>query len=212
MREWGLRMLSEDAKLLLEQAAIAYNGQIGSAAAYLTARGISERAAHIHLLGYVEEPVIGHEDMQGRLSIPYVTPTGTVDIRFRSVHLDDSPKYLSRSGAEQHIYNVSAFQEESDYIAVCEGELDTIITHSMCGIPAVGMPGSQAWKSWHARAFQDYRKVFILSDGDKAGKEMGKKIMQAIDVAVMVSMPEGMDVNEVYLNEGADGIRQRMGV
>jgi DNA primase len=36
--------------------------------------------------------------------------------------------------------------------------------------------------------------------------------MQAIDVAVVVSMPDGMDVNEVFLNEGADGIRKRIGV
>ena len=201
-------MLSEDAKLLLEQAAVAYNGQISSAATYLAGRGISEKAAHTHLLGYVEEPVIGHEDMQGRLAIPYITPTGIVDIRFRAVTPDVTPKYLSRSGAEQHIYNVSAFQEDSDFIAVCEGEIDTIITHSMCGVPAVGMPGSQAWKDWQARAFHDYRKVFVLTDGDNAGKEMGKKIMQAIDVAVVVSMPDGMDVNEVFLNEGADGIRK----
>lgn len=205
-------MLSEDAKLLLEQAAVAYNAQISSAATYLAGRGISEKAAHTHLLGYVEEPVIGHEDMQGRLAIPYITPTGIVDIRFRAVTPDVTPKYLSRSGAEQHIYNVSAFQEDSDFIAVCEGEIDTIITHSMCGIPAVGMPGSQAWKDWQARAFHDYRKVFVLTDGDNAGKEMGKKIMQAIDVAVVVSMPDGMDVNEVFLNEGADGIRKRIGV
>lgn len=205
-------MLSEDAKLLLEQAAVAYNGQISSAAVYLAGRGISEKAAHTHLLGYVAEPVIGHEDMQGRLAIPYITPTGIVDIRFRAVTPETTPKYLSRSGAEQHIYNVSAFQEDSDFIAVCEGEIDTIITHSMCGIPAVGMPGSQAWKDWQARAFHDYRKVFVLTDGDNAGKEMGKKIMQAIDVAVVVSMPDGMDVNEVYLNEGADGIRKRIGV
>ena len=205
-------MLSEDAKLLLEQAAVAYNAQISSAATYLAGRGISEKAAHTHLLGYVEEPVIGHEDMQGRLAIPYITPTGIVDIRFRAVTPDVTPKYLSRSGAEQHIYNVSAFQEDSDFIAVCEGEIDTIITHSMCGIPAVGMPGSQAWKDWQARAFHDYRKVFVLTDGDNAGKEMGKKIMQAIDVAVVVSMPDGMDVNEVFLNEGPDGIRKRIGV
>jgi DNA primase len=36
--------------------------------------------------------------------------------------------------------------------------------------------------------------------------------MQAIDVAVVVSMPEGMDVNEVFMQEGADGIRKRSGL
>jgi hypothetical protein len=95
------------------------------------------------------------------------------------------------------------------YGAIFCGDL---IFESMVGIPAVGMPGAQSWKNWYARAFTDYRKVVVLTDGDTAGREMGKKIMQAIDVAVVVSMPEGMDVNEVFMQEGADGIRKRSGL
>jgi len=52
----------------------------------------------------------------------------------------------------------------------------------------------------------------VLTDGDQAGRDLGKKIMQAIDVAVVVSMPDGLDVNEVFLNEGAEGIRKRVGL
>jgi hypothetical protein len=36
--------------------------------------------------------------------------------------------------------------------------------------------------------------------------------MQAIDVAIVVSMPDSMDVNDVFLNEGSDGVRKRIGV
>lgn len=205
-------MLSQDARNSLEQATSAYQLQLDEAAQYLMGRGINKDAAHTHRLGYVHEPMIGHEDMRGRLAIPYVTPTGVVDIRFRAITPEQSPKYLSRSGAEQHMYNVPAFTVDSDFIAICEGEIDTIITHSMCGIPAVGMPGVNGWKSWYARAFQDYRTVFVLTDGDQPGKDLGKKIMQAIDVAVVVSMPDGMDVNDVFLAEGAEGIRKRIGV
>lgn len=205
-------MLSVDARKSLEEAAQIYHNQIDMAAQYLKGRGFSKEAASTHRLGYVAEPMIGHEEYAGRLAIPYLTPTGVVDLRFRAVHPDDSPKYLSRSGAEQHIYNVNAFQDDSDIIAICEGELDTIVTHSMVGIPAVGMPGANAWKGWYARAFADYRKVFVLTDGDQAGKDMGKKIMQAIDVAIVISMPDNMDVNEVFLAEGSDGIRKRMGL
>jgi DNA primase len=110
------------------------------------------------------------------------------------------------------MYNVLAFQEDSDVICICEGEIDTIVMHSMVGVPAVGMPGANGWKSWYARAFSDYRKVLVLTDGDQAGRDMGKKIMQAIDVAVVVSMPDGLDVNEVFLMEGAEGIRKRVGL
>lgn len=205
-------MLSRDARNLLEQATLEYASQINVAAEYLVGRGINEQCARTHRLGYVDKPMIGHEDMQGRLAIPYITPTGVVDIRFRSLSSDVTPKYLSRTGAEQHIYNVTAFQTDSDFIAICEGEMDTIITNTMCSVPAVGVPGAQSWKNWYARAFQDYKKVFVLTDGDNAGKELGKKIMQAIDVAVVVSMPDGLDVNDVFLSEGSDGVRKRIGV
>jgi DNA primase len=205
-------MLSVDARRSLEEATQTYHAQVGTVAEYLQGRGIQQEAALTHRLGFVAVPMIGHEQYIGRLAIPYITPTGVVDLRFRAINPDDSPKYMSRSGAEQHIYNVPAFQIDSDVIAVCEGEMDTIITHSMCGIPAVGMPGAASWKPWYARAFADYRKVIVLADGDQAGREMGKKIMQAIDVAMVVSMPDGLDVNEVYLSEGPDGIRKRAGL
>jgi DNA primase len=205
-------MLSVDAKNSLKEAAQTYYSQVGDIADYLLGRGIDGEATRTHRLGYVKEPVIGHELYAGRLSIPYITPSGLVDLRFRAIKPDDTPKYMSRPGAEQHIYNVQAFQEDSDVIAVCEGELDTVVMHSMVGIPAVGMPGSNGWKNWYSRAFADYKKVLVLTDGDQAGYEMGKKIMQAIDVAVVVSMPDGLDVNEVFLMEGAEGIRKRVGL
>jgi len=205
-------MLSTDAKKSLKEAAETYYNQVVDIQDYLLGRGIDGYATRTHRLGYVKDPVIGHEAYKGRLSIPYLTPSGLADLRFRSINPDDSPKYLSRPGAEQHIYNVLAFQEDSDIICICEGEIDTIIMHSMVKIPAVGMPGSNGWKNWYARAFSDYRKVLVLTDGDSSGHEMGKKIMQAIDVAVIVSMPDGMDVNEVFLAEREEGMRKRVGL
>lgn len=205
-------MLSVDARKSLAETTWAYYSQVGDIADYLLGRGIDGEAARIHRLGYVKEPMIGDDEMQGRLAIPYLTPTGPVDIRFRSVHPDDSPKYLSRAGSQQHIYNVLAFQEDSDVICICEGEMDTIVVNTMVGIPAVGMPGANGWKNWYSRAFADYRKVFVLTDGDQAGRDLGKKIMQAIDVAVIVPMPDGMDANEVYLSEGSEGIKKRLGL
>jgi hypothetical protein len=132
--------LSLDAKKSLAEATIAYHAQVGVIAEYLAARGISKQSADMYRLGYVKEPLVGHEQYEGRLAIPYLTPTGPVDLRFRQVVDDGSPKYLSRPGAEGHLFGVNAFQIDSDHIAICEGELDTIITHGECGVPAIGIP------------------------------------------------------------------------
>lgn len=205
-------MLSLDAKNSLEQATAEYEKQVDQVAGYLAARGISQEAAHTFRLGYVAEPLVGHERYRGRLAIPYVTPTCVTDVRFRAVEEDDSPKYLSREGAETHLYNVKAFEMDSDFIAICEGEMDTIISHGMCGIPTIGLAGANAWKPWYVRAFADYHKVFVLTDGDQPGRDLGKKIAQQIDVAVVVSMPDGMDVNDVFIRDGVEGVRGRIGL
>lgn len=204
-------MLSVDARRSLEEAASAYHAQVDAVAPYLAARGVTRETASTYRLGYAGEPMIGHEQYQGRIAIPFLSPTGIVDIRFRALSEDGSPKYLTRPGAESHLFNVMAFQEDSDTIAVCEGEFDTMIA-VQCGVTAVGVSGAKNWKDWYARAFQDYRRVLVLTDGDQAGRDMGKKIAQQIDVAVVVSMPDGHDVNSIFLAEGADGLRRRLGL
>jgi len=205
-------MLSVDARKSLEQAAANYHFQLGVAKDYLRARGISKATADMYRLGVVANPIIGDEQYVGRIAIPYITPTGVVDMRYRAMGNDDSPKYLSRPGAHDTMFSVTAFQHDSDVIAICEGEFDTMIVNGEVGVPAVGLSGANKWKNWYARAFQDYRKVLVLADGDQAGSDMGKRIAQSIDVAVVVSMPEGMDVTDVFLAEGADGIRRRVGL
>lgn len=212
MKGSGTKMLSADAKNSLESATLQYLGQLEAAGPYLQARGISRNVAHTFRLGFVQQPMIGHEQYAGRLAIPYLTPSGVVDVRFRSILDDGSPKYLSRPGAEAHLFNVLAFGLDSDFIVVCEGEMDTIITAGECGLPAVGVPGANGWRNWYSRAFADYRRVIVLCDGDQPGRDLGKRIAQQIDVATVVSMPDGMDVNEVFLSEGSDGIRRRAGV
>lgn len=207
-------MLSESLRVSLAEAVNKYHGSVDEIAAYLAARGITKAAAEAHLLGYVTESnvAVGHEQFIGRMAIPYITPTGVVDVRFRAVSEEQSPKYLSRAGSEHALYNVMAFRQTSDVIAVTEGEIDCITTHTLCGIPAVGLAGTSAWKPFYARAFLDYERVLVLCDGDQPGKELGRKIATAVDQAVVIHMPDGMDVNSTFLNEGAEGIRRRAGV
>lgn len=205
-------MLSSDTKRSLAEAAEYYARQVDAAMPYLAGRGLTAEAVARRQIGYVGEPLVGHEQYAGRVVISYQSPTGVVDLRFRAMGADDGPKYLSRPGAEQRMYGVLAFDKPGDVIAICEGEFDSIVIDEMCGIPAVGLPGANGWKPYHWRAFEDYSRVLVFADGDPAGRDFAKRIATSVQQAVVIQMPDGLDANDVYLYEGADGIRKRAGL
>ena len=64
--------------------------------------------------GVVEEPEIGHEAFIGRLCIPYITKSGVVDLRFRSLNPAVEPKYMGMTGAETKMYNVLDIKKAGD--------------------------------------------------------------------------------------------------
>ena len=203
--------LSKSQKELLEKATESYAQNLQEIVPYLQSRGITEQTAIMFRLGFVREPEMGHEPYVGKLAIPYLTPTGVIDIRFRSLNSDSGPKYLSRPGATTHIYNINALSNDSDVLAICEGELDTVVA-TQAGFSAVGLPGANNWKSFYTRVLADWSKVVLLCDGDNAGREMANHLSRELDNVFPVFMPEGQDVNDVYLLEGADGLRKRAGV
>jgi DNA primase len=203
--------LSKSQKELLEKATESYAQNLQEIVPYLQSRGITEQTAIMFRLGFVREPEMGHEPYVGKLAIPYLTPTGVIDIRFRSLNSDGGPKYMSRPGATTHIFNINALSNDSDVLAICEGELDTVVA-TQAGFSAVGLPGANNWKSFYNRVLADWSKVILLCDGDNAGREMAKHLSRELDNVFPVFMPEGQDVNDVYLTEGAEGLRKRAGV
>lgn len=208
-------------KKLLEKAVQTYQTSMeGSAASlYLANRRITKEAVTHFRLGFVENPLPGHEAYVGKLAIPYLTPTGPVDIRFRTIPPDGDParasvgpKYLSMPGAESRPYNLDSLGRIEQFIVICEGEFDTI-TCWMSDIPAVGFPGAQSWKNFYWRLFR-YRRVAILADNDDHGEgyEFAKKVVKSISGAVIISMPEGRDVNSFFISDGRDALRARVGL
>ena len=149
-------------KELLGKAAAKYAANIYQAEDYLASRGITREAARLARLGVVGEPEIGHEAFQGRLSIPYITKTGVVDLRFRSLNPAVEPKYMGMTGAETKMYNVLDIDRAGDWIGICEGELDTITLSACVGIPCIGVPGANSWKKHYTRLLADFERVFIF--------------------------------------------------
>ena len=201
----------ESQKDLLGQATRKYQESIYQAEDYLASRGIPIEVARLARLGVVEEPETGHEAYLGRLAIPYVTKTGVVDIRFRSLNPAVEPKYMGMTGSDTKMYNVLDIERAGDWIGVCEGELDTITLSRCVGIPCVGVPGSNSWKKHYTRLLADFERVFVFADGDQPGKEFAAGLARELPVTI-VSMPEGEDVNSIYVKFGADYIREKAGL
>jgi DNA primase len=202
---------SQSQKELLGQAVQKYAANIYQAEDYLRSRGISMEAARLARFGVVVEPEIGQEAFTGRLSIPYITKTGVVDLRFRSLNPAVEPKYMGMTGAETKMYNVLDIERAGDFIGVCEGELDTVTLSSCVGIPCVGVPGANSWKKHYTRLLADFERVYVFADGDQPGKEFATSLARELPVTI-VSMGDGEDVNSAYVKYGADYIRERAGL
>ena len=198
-------------KELLELATANYQASIDMAGDYLQARGISREAALSARLGVVSRPEIGHEAYEGRLAIPYITKTGVVDIRFRSLNPAVEPKYMGMVGAVTKLYNVKDIERAENWIAVCEGELDTLTLSKCIGVPAVGVPGANSWKAHYSRLLADFERIFVFADGDSPGLEFAKALARELPVTV-VQLPDGEDVNSCYVKNGRNYLLEKAGL
>ncbi|MFF4019983.1 toprim domain-containing protein [Streptomyces sp. NPDC001843] len=212
-----MQTLSAEQRRFFEQAATTYQTDLSgdtAALAYLKTRGLSPADAATFRLGVVRRPLVGHEQYSGRLAIPYLTPSGVVNIRFRCLQPHDCkamdcPKYLSANASETNLYNVLDLKKDSSSIVVCEGEMDTM-SFSLAGIPAVGVPGIEAWQKHFARCLEDFEVVYSAGDGDKAGAKLNGLLAREVK-ARPLRFPLGEDGNSIYVKEGTDGLRRLLG-
>ena len=201
--------LSSSQRQFLLQATQRYASKIELAKDYLANRSLSVEEASIFHLGVVDEPLPGHEPYKGRLAIPYITPSGVVDIRFRAMGIEE-PKYLGLIGSKTTMFNTQACFVANKYICVTEGEFDCIVMSTKTLHPTVGIPGANNWKPHYNKILDDFDIVIVLADGDAAGLEFGKKISRELGNVNIISMPEGEDVNSVITKQGSEWIDERI--
>jgi DNA primase len=202
---------NQSQKDFLARAVQRYSENIHLAEDYLASRGITKEVARLAQFGVVVEPEVGQEAFVGRLSIPYITKTGVVDLRFRALNPAVEPKYMGMTGAETKMYNVMDIEKAGDWIGVCEGELDTITMSHCVGMPCIGVPGANSWKKHYTRLLADFERVLVFADGDQPGKEFATSLSRELPVTI-VQMPEGEDVNSTYIKHGAQFIRDKAGL
>lgn len=198
--------LSAEQRQLLERATLTYADHLGEAAGWLAARGIDLDHASSIGLGVVRDPLPGHEHLAGRLSIPYLTNAGPVNITFRCTtctKCDGHPKYMLQSGLPTSLYGVQTLDHATDWVVVAEGEIDAIIW-TQIGVPAVGVSGAAKWQPHWTNVFEDFSRVYLAEDGDEAGKKLWEKLSSEVPNAIRMRMPDGEDTNSAFLKWGAE--------
>lgn len=177
---------------------------------YLTdERGFTPKTIAKFQLGAVLDPLEGDGGYVGRIAFPYFTTSGPVAMRYRIGPGQQGPKFLQPAGSHTTMYNVLATVEHSRTIIVCEGEPDTI-SAAQCGLPAVGIPGASAWKPHYRAVLAGFDKTIIVADNDDggAGAAFAEKIANAgVPSPVIMTWPQGHDLNSFMLEHGADEVR-----
>lgn len=202
-------MLSASQRSLLEEMTAQCEKNVDQLADFLDARGIGREEAVRFRLGYASDG-----QYAGRMMIPYLTPGGVVGFRFRDIGGQSSAKYLGAEGASTRLFNTGAIVRGGEVVAVCEGELDAVVCDSFV-VPAVGTTGTQ-WKPHWSRCFADFERVLVVCDNDEKedgsnpGLKHGKTLLTKVPRSELVIPPAGMDLNEWYLAEGPDAIREAM--
>jgi len=202
--------LSSSQRQFLLLATQQYAARLELATDYLLSRHLSVEEGNIFHLGVVEDPMPGHEPYKNRLAIPYITPSGVVDIRFRALLPEQEPKYLGLVGSKTTMFNTQALFAADRYICVTEGEFDCIMMSVKMPHPTVGIPGANNWKPHYVKLLDDFETVIVLADGDAAGLEFGKKISRELGNVNIISMPDGEDVNSMIIKKGSDWIHERI--
>ena len=152
------------------------------------------------------------------LAIPYWTVSGVEAMKFRAI--DDRPgaRYLWPQGQRSRLYNTEAVLTGADYVLVCEGELDTVVAHYVCGLNSVGIAGVQHWKSHHQRVLKGFSNVFVVvdnddkEDGSNPGQDLAVRIMRDIPYARNITLPRGCDVTDYVQQFGHNALAQLLGI
>ncbi|MFD5050454.1 MULTISPECIES: toprim domain-containing protein [Streptomyces] len=223
--------LSASQKAGLIAAAKQYSTQYEASPAeeLIVSRGLGALAGKFGL-GFVSEPVVGHERYRDHIAIPYLRPAGgqhaVATLRFRRIdslvtagaadldEFDDSlagAKYLSLPGHSPQLFNTQALLTHLPYVALCEGEFDAMAAEA-AGVPAVGLPGVSSWRDHFDPAFAGFETVFVLGDGDEAGRKFTHKMCERLPNAKAIDLGDGYDTNQFIQQYGYEAFRGKLGL
>lgn len=197
-------------------------------------RGLNHETILKFKLGAVLDANVSHEQASQMISIPYLTPAGTVQIRFRRAPWElGGGKYWQTPGSLVRMFNTNALLDPGRLIYVCEGELDTIAA-TQAGLPAIGISGTNGWREHFNSMLEGFDRIAFLADNDSdgdqpktrpadwpegkdfdprgAGLKFASKHADSLEGGVVIQMPQGHDVNSFLIEAGPDALRAHVGL
>lgn len=204
-------VLQESLRKSLTEASEKYHQQLAGSPAeeyLIEERGFTTEVLRFFRIGFVGKAEVGDDIYRGRISIPFLTPSGVVAIQFRSVGPEKANRFLMR-GSNKRIYNPSTLLKPWRKVYLCEGPTDTM-TVAQLQLPVIGIAGVDNWNSVFARALRN-RRVVVLADGDDDGQGLNfaKRVATDVDDCATILF-EGMDVNRYRMEYGLDGLKEKI--
>ncbi len=198
--------------------------------------GFTQIVEHLYSLGYTREEMLEsgvckekdgriYDAEANRLIFPIIDIYGQV-IGFCGRTLEAKPefaKYLNTADtplfnkrntlfAINYLKKKRQQAQKIDYVIICEGQMDVITLHKAGFDTAVASMGTAltAEQAKLVKRFSD--NIYICYDGDAAGK---KATLRGLDILAennlnvkVVSLPEGLDPDEVINKYGAEGYKK----
>lgn len=142
---------------------------------------------------------------RGRIRIPYRDRAGRT--LFWKVFGRSGHSWYEPPGVELVPFGLETLPPEGSsfprYCALllCEGESDALCVRDALRahphILALGLPGAGSWRdAWRAYV-EPFPLVYVLGDGDEAGRRMNRRVREAVPWASPVWLPDGEDVRSL---------------
>lgn len=166
-------------------------------------------------ISYLVLEQAGFEFVGDLVALPYRQPDGTV--HNRRIIAPSGRCWWEATGLEVIPFGLETLPPESEArewaLLLTEGESDALATREhFAGVTAdspvrgwcvLGMPGAGTWRPAWRRWLAPFPLVYLLGDGDEAGRNLNARVKRDAPWARSLWLPEGEDVRSILQKHGA---------
>lgn len=153
-----------------------------------------------------------------RVYVPYRRPDGST--HNRRVFAAGGRCWWENSGLELIPFGLEtlppAAEARDRALLVAEGESDVLaLREAFAGVTAdnpirgyhvLGLPGAGTWRPEWRRWLEPFPLVYLLGDGDAAGRELNARVKRDVPWARPVWLPEGTDARGILQEHGPQAL------
>ncbi len=153
-----------------------------------------------------------------RIKYPYMGWTGdrwaTVSWQSRATNAEQKPKWLTPPGAVLPPFGMQAFDTDSPVtgLVICEGPADaitaTLALDTVEGAVAIGIAGTNGWRSEWASLLAEVETVVIAADPDEAGQNLVRAVVADMRRPAVVLDLQAGDLTETAKARGLSAVTE----